>query len=113
MTDHFKRQHQRRKPPHRTKKMLQISRTAGSEALELIVDECADGATERHNRRSGWGFESRNNAEQIGNQNKKTKRYQERGKPLAVVSDHVTTLAFDESIDAFEHVLQSARTLNR
>src|SRR3954462_10900619 len=113
MTDDFKRQHQRRKPPHGTKEMFQISHPSGFEALELVINEGADGATERHDRRSGWGFESRNNAEQIGNQDKKTKRHQERGKPLAVVSDHVTTLAFDESIDAFEHVLQSARTLNR
>src|ERR1043166_6555877 len=113
MTDDFKRQHQRRKPPHGAKEMLQISCPTSLETLELVIDEGADGATERHNRRGGWGFESWNNAEQVGDQNKEAKSHQEWRKPLAVVTDHVATLAFDEPADAFEHVLQSARTFDR
>src|SRR6185437_14513529 len=107
MADDLQRKHQERKcsasnPMHalhlRACEMRNVLKAGLSEAVCLIVDEHAERAAERDDVASGRGFESRDQAPQIRNQNKQTQCHQKWREPLAVMTDNLSALSLDESV---------------
>src|SRR5450755_17935 len=98
MADNFYENHQGREPPDGAGKMLQVSNAAVLESLEVVVDEGADGAAQGNDRQSGGRFKSRNQAEQVGAQDKQGQHRQKRSELSAAVADDVFTLVLNKAV---------------
>ena len=85
--------------------MLQVCDPVLSESLTLVVDKRADGASQRHYRHRGRRLETRNQPQQVGNQNEKRQGHQEGRIAFAVVPDNFLTLSLDETVGALKNVL--------
>ena len=83
------------------------------EALGLVVHEGADGASQRDDGHGGGRFETRNQADEIANQNEKSQGHQEGSEALAVMSDNFLALTFDKTVSTFEDMLQGAGLVHR
>ncbi len=64
------------KPPHRAHEMLQVCNPVLSESLSLVVNKRTNGASQRHYRHRGRRFETRNQPDQIANQNEECQGHQ-------------------------------------
>jgi hypothetical protein len=112
MAYQFYRNHQRRERRHRAGKVLQVADSRMFEPLRLIIEKGAERASERNHRNSGRGFEAGNDADEIAQQNKQTKGHQEGSESFAAVPDNFLALGLDESVRAFEDVLQCPRLVD-
>src|SRR5690349_14839884 len=93
--------------------MLQVRNPVLSESLTLIVDKRADSASQRHDGHSRGRLKTRNQPEQVGNQNEKCKGHQKGRISITVVPDDFVALSLDKTMDAFKDMLQSARIVHR
>src|SRR5581483_9907575 len=122
MADDLQRKHQDGQggasdPMHafhrRACEMRNVLESGFPEAVRLVVDENADCTPKWNYVVSGRRFKTRDQTPEIGYQDEEAQSHQKRRKPLAVMADHLSALAFDEPVQAFQHVLQSARALDR
>src|ERR1700730_5427863 len=90
--------------PHGSHEMLQIRNAVMSEPLGLVVDEGADGTSERDPRHSRGRFKAWNEADQIADQDEKGQGQEKGSEALAMMSDNFLALALDETMSAFKDV---------
>ena len=85
----------------------------GLKPIEIVVNERQQRAAGRHRRIHGGRLESRNNADQVAEENENEKRSEERDDTWAVVPDLLFRLAAQKLVDHLEGVLQLAGLVDR
>ena len=122
VTDQFDRQHQpcQGNPRHyghafhgRAEKMQKILEPGMLETLQVVINECADGASQRHHRNSCGRVKARDQPDQIADQDEDKENREKGNVGLDVVSDDFVALPQHESFNAFKAVLQSAGRFHR
>src|ERR1700733_5994488 len=120
MTRDLYKQHQRRqrnsgqeRQRHRgTEKVQKIFRPCVFEPLRLIIKKSAKRASERNYRNSSRRFKAGNDTDEVAQQDKQAERHQEGSKAFTVMTDNFLALGLNESVGAFEDVLQCARLVD-
>ena len=86
--------------------MFQVSNSGVLESLSLVVHKRAESAAEWNDGNSSGRLEAGNHADEVAHQNEEEERGQERSIALAMMADDLIALALNESLDAFENMLQ-------
>src|SRR5258706_3508074 len=97
----------------RSEEMQEVLDAGVLESLSVVVQERANGATQRHHGHSGWRFETRNQPYEITDQNKNKQNGEKRSVGFAVVPDDLPALVEDEAFDCSEGMLQAVRRIDR
>ena len=113
MAYQFNRNHKRSERGHGAGKVLQVADSRVFESLRLIVEEGAERASQWYYRNCCRGFKAGNDADEIAQQDEQTQGHQEGRKAFAVMTDDFLALGLNESVSAFEDVLQCAWLVDR
>src|SRR5215469_4226392 len=81
--------------------------------MRLVIGKGAERKPERHYGGGRWGLKAWNYAKQVSDQDEQEERSQIRRESLAIVTNDVVALAFNESLKPLEYVLKPARTFDR
>src|SRR4029077_18544960 len=75
-----------------------VSQSFFADSLRIVIDESADGAAQRNRRHGGRRLKTRNQPDQIAEQDKKSQGHQEGREALASVSNNLVALTLDEPV---------------
>src|SRR5262249_38608010 len=94
--------HQGRQNRHRAGEMLQVFHSRMFEPLRLIIKESDDRTSQRHDRLSRGRLESRDQPDQVAEQNEKRQRHEKRRVAFAMVADDLLALSLNKVVSAFK-----------
>src|ERR1017187_3162303 len=104
--DNLDHKHQRGEPPHRPKKLLDVSPAVLADAVIVVVEKGKERAAKRNNHIRGGRLQPRNQPQQVAEQDEQAQNGDEAEEALEVVTDDGFALLGDKLMDSFRDVLQ-------